>query len=485
VLYEMLAGTRAFPGDDVTDTLAAVVKLEPNWDALPDDTPARVRQAIRVCLQKDAKHRGGDIAAIRLALAGAFETMAPSNQPGTVTSTTRWVLAIMGTAIIALVLTTLVAWSVRPTADPKPVSRFELVPLNDVTLTNPGRTNVAISPDGARIAYHTSSGLYLRRLDELDARLIAGTDSPVIGPFFSPDGESIGYMQTIQGKGTLGQLKRMTIAGGASVVVADAAAFTFGASWGADGVVFFGQPQGIMRVRATGGAPELVIPAKEGETFYGPRVLPDGDSLLFSVATGQGNTRWDEGKIVVQSLSTGERTVIVEGGSDARCVPTGHVVYALGQGLFGVAFDARRRALVGGAVPLVQGVLRALSPAISTGASNYDISANGTLVYAGAGAPSTRRLVWVNRDGTNAVIDPIPARDFQGLRLSPDGQRVLVEADGDLWVYEVASGRNTRVTNDGAVRGAWDPPVSPTRLPEGVTRRHGCSRWTERQGPGN
>ena len=138
-------------------------------------------------------------------------------------------------------------------------------------------------------------------------------------------------------------------------------------------VIFFGQPEGILRVSATGGTPELVIPAQEGEAVYGPQLLPDGESVLFSVTTATGATRWDQAQIVVQSLRTGERTVVWQGGSDARYVPTGHLVYALGDALFAVAFDADRLAVSGGPVSVVEGVARGGNPNINPASVNYAV----------------------------------------------------------------------------------------------------------------
>ena len=192
----------------------------------------------------------------------------------------------------------------------------------------------------------------------LEARLFPGTEvRGLTNPFFSTDGESVGFFEN-------GQLKRIGISGGAAVVICGATN-PFGVSWGTDNMILFGQPEGIMRVSAIGGTPELVIKANEGEEMYGPQLLPDGDSVLFSVTTAFGTSRWDAAQIVVHSLATGMRTVVVEGGSDARYLPTGHLVYALEDALFAVAFDVDRLAVTGGAVPQVQGVMRASG---STGA---------------------------------------------------------------------------------------------------------------------
>jgi len=177
--------------------------------------------------------------------------------------------------------------------------------------------------------------------------------------------------------------------------------------------------------------------------------------VLFSVTKGLGPGRWDEAQIVVQSLSSGQRTVLVEGGSDARYIPTGHLVYALRDGVFGVRFDLNRLSATGGAMPLVPGVQRAAG-VVGVG-SNYSISDTGTLVYLMAIA-SRQSLVWVDRSGATEPIRSIPPGPYEDPRLSPDGSRALVTRDGDIWIYDLASGRSSRVTQDGSsLMGVWAP----------------------------
>src|SRR5262249_28139873 len=174
-----------------------------------------------------------------------------------------------------------------------------------------------------------------------EAHLLPGTQGiSLANPFFAPDGESIGYFEG-------DQLKRISIRGGVAIAICPATNLFSGASWSRDDTILFGQPQGIMRVSANGGTPELVLPAGKGEVMNGPQLLPDGDSVLFSVTTGAGRTRWDQAKIVVQSLRGGKRTVVLPGGSDARYLPTGHLIYALDDALFAVPFDADRLTIMG------------------------------------------------------------------------------------------------------------------------------------------
>ena len=444
VLYEMLTRRRAFEADDVSLTLARVLEREPEWNWIPTEVPSRVRQAMRACLRKDPKQRIGDAQSLRLALEGAFETAATHTQGGIVAHSVwgRRLTVAAASGIVAVLVTTLAAWSLWPAEAPPTVTRFDydIPPGQQVT----GQAGLAVSPDGRQFAYMTAEGLYLRTMETLEATLIQGTQGT--NPFFSPDGESVGYWSG-------GELKRASVRGGAPVVICASAAPPFGASWGPNNMILFAQRQGIMRVSASGGTPELVIKAGTGEQFDGPQWMPDGDSVLFSVTTGTGRTRWDEAQVVVQSLRTGERTVVLRGGSDARYVSRGHLIYALQNGLFAVAFDADRLQVNGGALSVTDGLVRAMdSRLVSEGgsaAANYGVSEEGTLVYLTGVAPSTRRsLVWVDRQGREEPL-AAPPRSYVYARLSPDGTRVALsttDQQADIWVWELARGTLTRVT---------------------------------------
>ena len=258
-------------------------------------------------------------------------------------------------------------------------------------------------------------------------------------------------------------MQRIAISGGAPVVITEVSGVDYlGASWASDGTILFGGigGTGIYRVPATGGTPELVFPAEEGKIVYGPQLLPDGESLLFSETSNIGVELWDEAQIVVQSLRTGERTVVWQGRSDARYVPTGHLVFALGNGLLGVAFDADSLSVTGGAVPLAQGVRRAGL----NGGADYGVSNDGTLVYLeGTGGSLARTLALVGRGGQAEFLD-VPPRPYLSPRLSPDGRRLAVQTDetdgsSQIWTYDL-SGETAiqRLTLEGNnYRPTWTP----------------------------
>ncbi len=202
--------------------------------------------------------------------------------------------------------------------------------------------------------------------------------------------------------------------------------------------------------------PELVIATKQGEEqASSPQLLPDGDSVLFSVTTSTSQRRWDEAQILVQSLRTGERKTVLHGGADARYVSTGHIVYAVGDALFAVAFDADRLAVLGGPVSLVQGVSRPINQAVAIATGNYGVSTGGTLVYVTGirlafGAAAVTTPVWVNRDGREEPI-PAPPRAYVAPRVSPDGTKVAFDVRDqqlDIWIWDLLRQTLTRLTVD-------------------------------------
>jgi Tol biopolymer transport system component len=166
------------------------------------------------------------------------------------------------------------------------------------TFSNPGRQVISISPDGTQIVYTANQRLWLRSMSDVEARPIAGIDgsSPPINPVFSPDGRSIAFYS-----GGDGMLKKIAVTGGAAVTLCPADN-PFGMSWTRDGILFGQGLKGIMLVADTGGKPEVIIRVKTGEVAHGPQLLPDGQTVLFTVATSTASDRWDKGLIVVQSL---------------------------------------------------------------------------------------------------------------------------------------------------------------------------------------
>ena len=445
VLFEMLTGRRAFDGEDVTETLAAIVKETPPWTALPP-LPPIVGLFLKQSLEKDPRKRLGDIREMRLALSGDL-ALAPEAAPRVRSSLVRSAALVFATVAIAAVAG-MAMWP-RSAGAPRLVTRFEH-PIPD-QLPTLARRLVAISADGRRIVYQTRAGVFVRSMDEVDARqLIAGrlARSAVGDMVLSPDGQWLAYVDGPE-------LSKVPINGGAPVPLANVGNVS-GASWTSDGTILYGHQQGIMRVPENGGAPGVLVRASDGEQMHLPQLLPDGDSVLFTVTKDRGVNRWMQAQVVVQSLRTQQRTVLAADATDGRYLPSGHLVYARGAGLFGSAFDLKKLALTGATVSLLQDVQ--LPVGMFSAGVNYDVSNDGTLVYVKRSS-SSRSPVWVDRrSGSVAPIKTMPPGDYDDPRLSPDGNRVVVRRDGDLWIYELSSGRSSRLTNDGAsMMAVWDP----------------------------
>jgi Tol biopolymer transport system component len=347
------------------------------------------------------------------------------------------------------------AWS----AEGLPVVRFTHALPAGQSFTALSHNLVALSPDGATLVYEADGRLYRRAMAEFEASVIRGTEGSPASPFFSPDGHTIAYWDAASA-----ELRRISISGGAPVTITRATVL-YGGSWEADGTILFGQEDGIWRVSASGGTPELVVAVESGELVYGPSMLPDGGTLMFAITRraamfGQ-NTAWDSARVAVQSLRTGERREILRGG-DARYVPTGHLVYALDQNLYAVPFDAARQEVRGGPEPVVEGVGRTGRGSRGLGGgANYAFGASGSLVYVPAGGPRAghpRQLLGVDLEG-NAVPLIEEERDYWRPRISPDGSRVAVEvaADGarQIWIVHLAS----RTATPLAVAGENNYPV--------------------------
>jgi serine/threonine protein kinase len=447
VLYEMLTGKAAFQGEDVTEILAAVVKSGVNLDLLPANIHPRVREAITRCLEKDQKKRYADIGEAQYEIEKVLTD--PSGvfaQPSLLAKPRRklrlgipWITAAV---IITAIIASIAVWYLKPIPPPEPkqVMRFEYELPEGQQFGDLTERAFAISPDGSRLVYATDKGLYLHSMNEMGSKFLPGTGGSIQRPFFSPDGKWIGFFSSADNR-----LKKIAISGGAPVTLAEVSIFgSF--DWGADGMIRYGQSgKGIMGVSDNGGTPEQVIKAAENETIGHPQILPEGDSILLTRAFPEPTM------IMVQSLKSGERKELFEG-TVAKYLPTGRVVYELGGSLFAVRFDLNALRVIGGPIPIMEGILR-------VGGPQYAVSRSGTLAYIpGTSAGSTERtLVWVDR---KVKEEPIAAKrnDYRWLKLSPDGTRVALSIytaghNEDIWIYDLVRGTSTRLTFDEASAG--------------------------------
>jgi eukaryotic-like serine/threonine-protein kinase len=448
VLYEMLTGKPAFGGDDVTEILASVVKSEPDWSGLPAATPGPIRRLLRRCLEKDLKKRFHDIGDVRYELAevlaepSSVSTRLAAEAGGAPARSKRAWIATIVTGMIAAVA----GWTLKPAPPPKPaqVHRFEyeLPEGRDLRNQSAGRQLIALSPDGNRLAYNSTGGLYLRSMDTADTRLVLGPEILQANPFFSPDGEWVGFFSIERGEPKLKKIRR---SGGAAVSLCSVMP-VFGANWSTDDTIVYGQPDGVWRVSANGGEPKRIVEAQQGEQVDSPQMLPDGQWVLFTSTRGTGPNRWDQGEIVAASLKSKQRKTLWRGGSDGRYVPTGHLVYAFDDVLYAVPFDLNKLEVTGGRVPIIEEVRRAANPGASTSTANYAFSDTGTLVYL-RGARTERTLVLVDRSGAVKRLS-LPPKAYISPRLSPDEKKIVVETEertgNVIWLYDLAGTSDIR-----------------------------------------
>jgi serine/threonine-protein kinase len=454
VLYEMLTGKRAFEGDDVTETLAAVLKGEPDWDSLPADTPSNILTLLKRCLSKDRQQRIVDIAVAQFLL---------SEPPiAAVSQTTSRRAIALATVVLSIVIIASVSaiWVLlRPASTlPRPVTRFTVVtPPGISLLMGIGRPFIAVSPDGTRLVYHALvdaglAQLYSRTIDQLDSTPIRGTEGASGLPFFSPDGQWIGFFSSDS------KLKKVPVGGGPALTICDALP-GFGATWLLDDSIIFrpGSGVGLWRVAATGGTPqEFLKPDGQSEiSIRWPEALPGGNAIVFAIQRSSDSSLDAIGTL---RLDTGKRSVLIEGGGYPHYLPSGHIVFTRNGDVLGIPFDVRTLQVKGTPAVVIEHVLNAPSQ----GAVQFAASHEGTIAYVSGGeAQVGAALVWVDRRG---VVQPLPApkRIYQFPRLSPDGQQVAIRIQDtatDIWLYKIARSELLRFTSkaNDAETPVWTP----------------------------
>jgi len=466
VLYEMLSGTPAFAGESVSDVIAAVLKTTPDWSALPPDVPPPIVTLIQRCLEKDRRTRIGDIAVARFVLSGDATTAAPlaAIRPPSAVVRGRQLLPWIATAAV---VGALAGWLLpRRSSEAPPVThlQMDLQPAANLAISlfageRPARISIALTPDGRRVLFVGSpagsplqSQVYERSLDRAAAAPLAGTDGAT-ALFLSPDAQWVGFVAD-------NKIKKAPVAGGAVATVCDLPAGPFwGASWGEDGNVFFGGRGGLFKVTSAGGTPTAIKPVEpfKGDRQLLPQLLPGGKALLFSTSSN----------IVLLTFGDGAQRTLIEGGTDARYVETGHLVYMKSGTLMAVPFDLTSLQITGAPVALIEGVMHGVNSGNGndeTEVGQFSISRSGTLAYATGGIVPNRKstLTWVDRRG---VAQPLAGASGGGLnpRLSPDGRRIALAIrrertrDTDIWVHDIERGTTTRLTPDGGSYPLWSP----------------------------
>jgi len=459
VLYEMLTGHQAFAAEPPSAMLAHASMKEPDWGALPADTPPPIRRLLRRCLERDRKRRLDSAADAVLDIDDAISS--PVEPLPSAAPRSRGVVAAVPLTAGALVAA-LAAWGVmRSTPSPPAhVTRFAIVPppAQPLNISGPDR-DLAISPDGRYLVYRAGgsqtagSPLMVRALDRLDAHPVADVFN-AYAPFFSPDGRWIAFFENTE-------LKKVSIDGGPVATLCHINGMPLGATWDDGHAIIFATSTpgtGLWRVASDGGEPTVLTtpdPAAHEAGHAFPSVLPGGRGVLFTIApAGQGSSS----QVAVLDLDSGQRRTLIREGSDAKYADTGHLVFAAAGALRAVRFDLDRREVLGDPVTLVDQVFTK-----GTGAASYTMSRAGTLVYTvGTADDAMRSLVWVDRQGREERIEA-PPRYYGPPRISPDGSRValgiLDHGNTDIWIWELARKELRRLTFAPGMDGlpVWTP----------------------------
>jgi serine/threonine protein kinase/Tol biopolymer transport system component len=464
VLFEMLTGQRTFGGDTVSDTLAGVLKSDPDWAALPATVPPSIQRLLRRCLMKDPKQRLQAIGEARIAIeetmsgdgAAIYESPLRSAAGTPPLQSWRRALpwALAGFFALALLSSMFFLRRVERLAS-LPVTKFALMlPAGELPFGFGEGPGVAISPDSTKLVFVSTSipaQLQLRRLDTFQTTPMPGTEGAE-SPFFSPDGQWVGFFAN-------GKLKKVSTEGGMPATLADAPVAR-GASWSPDGTIVFSPSvtSGLVRVPDGGGKVEtLTTPdASSGQrTHRWPEVLPDGKTVLFLIGKLTSPTYFDDSQVAALSVETGKYQVVLEHTAMARYAATdsgGYIVYAHAGDLYAVPFDAQRLQVTGRATSVVEGV----TEVVSNGAAHFALSRNGSLIFS-PGGPVNREsnLIWMDRKGDEHAI-AAPVRPYAIASLSPDGQRAATETYStsagslrDIGIYDFARNTLTRLTFTG------------------------------------
>jgi Tol biopolymer transport system component len=441
VLFEMLTGKRAFEGDDISITLANVLKDDLDWKSLPPGLPRPIQRLLRRCLEKDPKKRLSSIGDARLdlddALAGRVEddgaaapAAAPAQRRGA--ALLPWALAALAVVALAAAMIVWKPWRTSPRPGVLRVSAEAGLPA-DAELAAAIAPAIALSPDGQTMAIVAASAgrnvLLVRRMDQLNATPLAAT-AGATAPFFSPDGEWVAFFAE-------GKLKKIAVTGGAAMTLCDAANGRGGA-WFGDTIVFTpaSTPNVVLhKVSASGGAAVALGKLAEEEiTQRWPQVLPGGQWVLYS--GNSSTTQWDSGNIMLMPMSGGTPTRLLAGGFHARYLTSGHIVYINQGTLFAVPFDVAQLKITGSPVPVIEKVFAN----VATGSAQLAASDAGTIAYlTGDGASSLAPIHLMDASGQAAILREQPA-DWAYPRFSPDGTKLALTifdaGSSDVWIHE-------------------------------------------------
>jgi serine/threonine-protein kinase len=483
LLYELLTGKQAFSGETVSDTLVSILEREPDWEKLPRRLPPGILRLLKRCLFKDVRNRLQAIGDARITIQESLSEPSAHNKVAVETAVSLQPTWRRLAPWVLLPLVAVLIWIFKPQEAPVSVAtvRFEIPVPEGQRLTSYFRHALDVTSDGRMLAFVAgttshpmavpdTTQIYVRRLDQPQARPVPGTES-CLQPFFSPDGEWLGFIKD-------NRIMKVAVAGGEPLAVCECnAGFIgggggYGASWSPDGtIVFAGLQNGLMRVAATGGEADTLtrLDREAGETSHRlPQFLPDGRTVLFTVLRHTERTSrvdWSQARIYAQSLVTGERTRLIEGGSNARYVSTGHLIFAREGRLLAVKFDPDRLVVTGPEVPVLEGVSHSIhtgNSARETAAAQFAVSSSGVLAYvAGSVFPEINTaVVWADRHGREEALRVDP-KGYLCARLSPNGREVLLcdnYEPRDVWLWDIERQVQRRQTFEGNhVWATWGP----------------------------
>jgi eukaryotic-like serine/threonine-protein kinase len=456
VLYEMLTGKRPFDGSDVSDTLAAVLRADPDWKALPAETPASLLRLLHRCLQKDRKRRLADVADAR------FELDDINREPDAGVTAAKpshrreymWAIAAL---VFLAVAVGAVARNALTKNEPPQTIRFDIAPPDGVTISN---IAPAISPDGRAVAFTGTSGrtslLWLRWLDGAAAQPVAGTED-ASRPFWSPDSRYIGFFAE-------GKLKKVAVAGGAPERICELPSNgTFNGTWNAADVILFSPnttgASSLLQVSSNGGQPKpaTTLDKTQGEVRQSyPIFLPDGRHFFYvSFSAGRQvaenavpspGALASEGVAYIGSLDSNDRQRLPDIQSEIRYASSGHLLFLRDGALMAQPFDIGHLKLSGDAFPVAE--------EIGSGpAGSFSVSTTGTIVFKATGFSRSSQLVWFDRSGMRGPSVG-SVGDYRNPELSPDGRFVAFErgttTTSHVWVMELRNGLANRLTTDQA-----------------------------------
>jgi serine/threonine protein kinase/Tol biopolymer transport system component len=447
VLFEMLTGHQVFTGDTTSHVLASVLKSDPDWTALPANTPTAARRLLRRCLEKDRKRRLADASDARLEIEDALSSDhddVSRYAAGEERATRRWALAsgwVVAVAMLAVVgaakwrdtSSSSAAVLALPVYSSLDVPADSVLGEDDSLVSLPIHTPMVFTPDGRSIIIQAARArkpqLFLRSLDRPDARPIAGTEDARV-PFVSPDGKWVGFFAA-------NEIRKVPIDGGEAATICSLAGSLGpnGATWGTGDVILFASDadRQIMRVSAAGGvATPVTQQASRLRRHVTPYWLPDGKRFLFAdISSVDAN----DARLMVQDLGGGEPRLVVDSATDGRLLPSGQLAFMRLGTLMIAKFDATRAAIEG--VPVVamrnvmQGGLRVRGGANNTGAGVFAVSSSGALavVRGGLTGGENTQLIWVTLSGRVTSAEPSSGAPIGGRlvpRISPDHSRAMM-----------------------------------------------------------